>query len=211
MLHEARIRSAKPTAKAYKLFDMLGLYIRIEPGGGRLWRFKYRYNGSEKLLALGSYPEVSLKRAREKRDEARRLLADGIDPNIHRKVQKQAKANTFELVALEWLELHRNKFAPATFEKAEWTVKDLVNPFIGSRPITEIDAPELLAVFRRLEARGKAKRRTGRSSDAARSFDTPSLLAARRVIQPLICEERSHLLSRSITRQSLSPLRSASY
>lgn len=154
-LSDARIRAAKPKEKGYKLFDSLGLYLKIEPTGGRLWRFKYKINGVEKLLSLGLYPDVPLKRAREKRDDARRLVADGIDPSIQRKAEKAAKADTFQALSLEWLELQRKKFAPATFEKADWTFKDLINPFIGSRPITEITAPELLTMLRRLEGRGR--------------------------------------------------------
>ncbi len=154
-LSEARVRAAKPREKAYKLFDTLGLYMKIEPAGGRLWRFRYRVSGVEKLLSFGSYPEIPLKRAREKRDEARRLLADGIDPSLQRKAVKAAQADTFAAIALEWLELQRKKFATATFEKAEWTFKDLVNPFIGLRPVAEITAPELLTMLRRLEARGR--------------------------------------------------------
>jgi hypothetical protein len=122
-LSDARIRAAKPKEKGYKLFDSLGLYMKIEPTGGRLWRFKYKINGVEKLLSLGLYPDVPLKRAREKRDEARRLVADGIDPSIQRKAEKAAKADTFQAISLEWLELHRKKFAPATFEKGRMDVQ----------------------------------------------------------------------------------------
>ena len=80
-LSEARIRAAKPADKPYKLFDERGLYLKVETSGSRLWRFKYRHGGKEKLLALGAYPDVTLKRAREKRDQARRLLADEVDPS----------------------------------------------------------------------------------------------------------------------------------
>jgi integrase len=154
-LSESRIRAAKPADKAYKLFDERGLYLKVETSGSRLWRFKYRHGGKERLLALGQYPDVPLKRAREKRDEARRLLADGVDPRAQKLEAKAAEVVTFAGVAAEWLELHRKRFAPATFEKAVWTFNDLVNPFIGSRPIASITAPELLAVVRRLEKRGK--------------------------------------------------------
>jgi integrase len=154
-LSESQIRAAKPADKAYKLYDERGLYLKVETSGSRLWRFKYRLGGKERLLALGAYPDVPLKRAREKRDEARRLLADGVDPSAHRQEAKAAEAVTFAGVAAEWLDLHRKRFAPATFEKAAWTFNDLVNPFIGSRPIASITAPELLAVVRRLEKRGK--------------------------------------------------------
>ena len=135
-LSEARIRAAKSQPKAYKLFDTGGLYLRIEPGGGRLWRFRYRHGGVEKLLALGSYPLVSLKRARDKREEARRRLSDGIDPGQARREEKAAAEHTFAAIAAEWLELQRKRFAEATYVKAKWTFDDLVNPYLGSRPIT---------------------------------------------------------------------------
>jgi integrase len=118
-------------------------------------------------MALGHYPSVSLKQARTKRDDARRDLADGKDPQVARQTRKMANAHTFAVIAAEWLELQRRRFAPATMAKAEWTFDELLNPHIGSRPITQLSAPELLAVFRRLEARGKfetahrAKQRCG--------------------------------------------------
>jgi len=155
VLSEMQVRSARPRDKDYKLFDTQGLYLKVSTSGARLWRFKYHYGPVERLLTLGAYPEVSLKRAREKRDEARELLKEGIDPAVKRQTEKLRKADTFGAIALEWLELHRKRFAPATFVKAEWTFNDLIIPYIGKRPIAQITAPELLAVFRRLEARGK--------------------------------------------------------
>jgi integrase len=107
------------------------------------------------LLALLAYPDVSLKMARERRDKARRWPAGGIDPSAQNQEAKAAEAITFADVAAEWLELHRKRFAPATYAKAVWTFNDLVNPHIGSRPIASITAPELLAMLRRLEKRGK--------------------------------------------------------
>ena len=155
VLSEMQVRGARPRDKDYKLFDTQGLYLKVSTSGARLWRFKYHYGPVERLLTLGAYPEVSLKRAREKRDEARELLKEGIDPAVRRQTEKLEKADTFGAIALEWLELHRKRFAPATFVKAEWTFNDLIIPYIGKRPIAPITAPELLAVFRRLEARGK--------------------------------------------------------
>jgi hypothetical protein len=153
-LSDARIRAAKPKDKAYKLFDSQGLYLKVSTSGARLWRFKYSLHGRGKLLALGQYPDVPLVRARQKRDEARRLIAGGIDPAVQRLVDRNAKADTFAVIASEWLELRRKRFAPATMKKAEWTFRDLINPYIGNRPISEIMPLELLNVFRRLEARG---------------------------------------------------------
>lgn len=155
MLTESTIRAAKPKETAYRLSDARGLCLSIAPTGARLWRLRYRFGGVEKLLSLGSYPDVSLKRAREKCDEARRLLADGVDPSAKRKAEKLSQADTFAAIANEWLDLQRKKFAPKTLEKAEWTFKNLLNPYIGSQPIKTITAPDLLAVLRRLESRGK--------------------------------------------------------
>jgi hypothetical protein len=97
-LSESRIRTAKPAAKPYKLFDERGLFLLVTPAGGRLWRFRYRLGGVEKLLSLGAYPDVPLKRAREKRDDARKLVADGVDPSARRQAERSAAANTFVAV-----------------------------------------------------------------------------------------------------------------
>src|SRR5215467_4177756 len=104
-LTESGVRASRPKERPYKVFDERGLFLLVAPTGGRLWRFRYRYGGVEKLLALGSYPDVSLKRAREKRDDARRLVADGIDPSAKRKAEKAAQSDTFEAIAREWLAL----------------------------------------------------------------------------------------------------------
>ncbi len=113
-LTEARIRAAKPRERAYKLFDERGLFLFVTPTGGRLWRFRYRIGPLEKLISLGAYPDVTLKRAREKRDEARKLVANEIDPSIERQARRAAQLNTFEAVAAEWLELQRKSLAPET-------------------------------------------------------------------------------------------------
>jgi integrase len=137
----------------------------VTPPGGRLWRFKFRYGGVEKLLAIGAYPEVPLKRARERRDEARRLLAEGIDPSAKRQAERAAQADTFKAIALEWLA--KQKLADATREKAQWTFETLLFPYIGAKQISSITAPDVLAALRRIEAQGKhetahrAKQRAG--------------------------------------------------
>src|SRR5215471_2341872 len=120
VLNEARIRASRPKDRPYKLFDERGLFMLVAPSGGRLWRFRYRHGGVEKLLALGAYPDVSLKRAREKRDEARRLVADGVDPSVARREEKAAQTETFEAIAGEWLEREAKKLAPVTLAKARW-------------------------------------------------------------------------------------------
>ena len=154
MLTETAIRSAKPREKPYKLFDERGLYLLMAPTGGRLWRFRYRHGGKEKLLALGAYPDVPLRRAREKRDEARRLVADGIDPNVQRQSDKATLCHTFEPVAREWLELLKNSIKASTLERERSQLERFVFADLGSRPIAQVTTPEILTVLKKIEARG---------------------------------------------------------
>jgi integrase len=157
-LTDTAIRKAKPTDKPQRLFDGGGLYLELSPAGGKWWRLKYRFGGKEKRLSLGTYPDTGLADARDKRDAARKLLGAGIDPGEQRKAVKAAgeerTANSFAVIAAEWLALQKLRMAAATLEKAKWTFDELVNPWIGSRPIAAIDAPELLKVLRRIEERG---------------------------------------------------------
>lgn len=154
MLTDTSIRAAKPREKAYKLFDGLGLYLEVTPAGSKLWRLKYRHDGRENRLALGAHLDTSLKQARERRDDARRLLAAGIDPSSQRQAEKLATANTFEAVAREWLPLQEKKLAKSTYAKAVWTFETLVFPYIGSRPIAKLGAIDVLKVLKRIEGRG---------------------------------------------------------
>jgi hypothetical protein len=155
VLNDTQVRNAKPRQSAYKLFDERGLFLLVSPSGARLWRFKYRTNGREKLIALGAYPDVPLKRARDKRDEARRLLADGIDPSVERQERRAAQLDTFEGIAKEWLELQRKSLAPETIAILSARLNSGLYPYIGSRPIAAITAQELLGALRRIEARGR--------------------------------------------------------
>ena len=129
------------------------MYLLVQPSG-RWWRFKYRFQGKERELSLGVYPEVSLKLARERREQARRTVAQGIDPSAERKAAKEARQVTFELIAEEWLALQAKKLAPVTYDKARWMLSTFIYPRLGSRPIAGITAPELLAALRMIEARG---------------------------------------------------------
>lgn len=144
--------------KPGKLADGGGLFLLTKEGGSRLWRMKYRVGGKEKLLSFGAYPEVTLAEARKRRDEARAVIRDGGDPAAKKRAQKVAAKvgaeNSFSAVAAEWLAKQKAKMAPATYEKARWTLEDLVGPWLGARPIADIDAPEVLQVLRRIEARG---------------------------------------------------------
>jgi integrase len=155
VLSDARVRATKPREKAYKLFDERGLFLLVTPTGGRLWRLKYRIGGREKLISLGAYPDVGLKRAREKRDEARTLLADGIDPSAQRQERRNALLETFEGVAEEWLELQSKSLAPETISILGSRLKSALYPYLGSKPVAAITAQEVLGTLRRIEARGR--------------------------------------------------------
>src|SRR6185503_6114852 len=170
LLNEAKIRSARPQERAYKLFDERGLFMLVTPTGGRLWRFRYRLGGVEKLLTLGAYPDVSLKRAREKRDDARKLVADGVDPSAKRQAERTAQADTFEAIATEWLNLQRTRLVAETVGILEARLRSYLYPYLGSRPISAVTAQELLGALRRVEARGKHETAHRVRSLAARIF-----------------------------------------
>lgn len=157
-LTDTAIRNAKPSEKPIRLFDGGGLYLEISPAGGKWWRLKYRFAGKEKRLSLGVYPEIGLKEARDRRDEAKRLLGEGIDPSVERKVQKattvERTANSFEAVAREWHAKYAPSWSESNAKKALARLENDVFPWLGGRPIAELKAPELLAVCRRVESRG---------------------------------------------------------
>jgi integrase len=154
MLTEGVLRAAAAREKPYKMFDSGGLFVIVNPNGSRWWRLKYRYGGKERGISLGVYPVVSLKLARQRRDEARARLADGIDPSHQRQAEKVAQTLTFELIAQEWLDLQSRKLAAITIAKARRILEKLVYPDLGARPVSQIRAPDLLAVLRKIEARG---------------------------------------------------------
>ena len=157
-LTDVVVRSTKPGEKPMKLADGGGLFLLVTPAGGKYWRMKYRFNGKEKLLALGVYPDVSLGDARARRDEAKKLLADGADPGQVKQAQKAASAeraeNSYEVICREWLKNKGQVIEPAQCaKKLARHVKD-VFPWLGGRPIAEITAPEILTVLRRIDGRG---------------------------------------------------------
>ena len=166
------INAAKSRDKPYKLADGLGLYLLVAPTGGRLWRMNYRFLGQQKTLSLGTYPEVSLAKARERRTAAREALADGLDPTEVRKAKvREAKAKseeTFKAIADEWLaRLEIEGRALKTLQKMRWLL-DLAYPLVGNRPIADLTAPELLEVLRTVEVRGRYETATSRSATIAR-------------------------------------------
>ena len=157
-LTDTAIRKAKPGTSPRRLSDERGLYLLLNSNGSLWWRWDYRHAGKRKTLSMGTYPDTGLRDARDKREAARKLLAAGVDPGEQRKAVKAAgeerDANSFAVIAEEWLAQQAARMAPATLEKAQWTFNDLVNPWIGNRPVTEIDAPEMLKLLRRIEERG---------------------------------------------------------
>ncbi len=157
-LTDTAIRKTKPADKPFKVADEKGLFLLVAPTGGKLWRMKYRFGGKEKLLSFGPYPDMPLSRAREKRDEARKLLADGIDPGEHRRAVKASRveraANSFEVVAREWYGKYSPSWAEHHGDRILRRFERDIFPWIGGRPIAEIKAPELLAAVRRIESRG---------------------------------------------------------
>ena len=166
-LTDTAIRNAKPgmtpkgvpTGNPYKLGDSGGLYVEVRPDGGKYWRLKYRIGGKEKRLSLGVYPEVTLAKARERRDEARKLLlVDGIDPSAHRKATKAAGvergANSFEVIAREWFARLKPTWNNDHADRIIARLERDIFPWVGGRPIAEVTAPDLLAALRRIESRG---------------------------------------------------------
>jgi len=158
MLTDIEMKALKPAAKPFKRSDELGLFILVHPSGSLLWRFKYRFSGVERSLSLGKYPIVGLKQAREKRDQARAMLAEGVDPIADK--QKKildasiAAATTFSVVADEFIEkMEREGKAPATIKKARW-LRNQLNAAIGCRPVAIVTPHELLAALKRVERRG---------------------------------------------------------
>jgi len=161
-LTDTAIRNAKPQANQYKLTDEKGMYLLVNKTG-KYFRFDYRFAGKRKTLALGVYPDVKLAEARERRDEARKMIANGTDPGQTRKVQKSIQIeqaeNTFEAIAREWHEKFSAKWADSHAKKIIRRLELYIFPWLGTRPIAEITPPELLAVLRRIEN----KRITGRA------------------------------------------------
>ena len=158
VLSDAKVRAIKPKTKPFKQADFDGLFLLVNPNGSKLWRFKYRLHGKEKLLALGKYPDVSLVVARKRRDEARVQLANGDDPSALRKAQQQREAaeqhDKFANLAAELFEKKRTeRRSTATLVKTEWFHR-LLNADIGSMPITQITAQDVLVPLRKVEKKG---------------------------------------------------------
>jgi len=156
MLTPSAVANAKPQPKARKLADERGMYLLVKPNGSRWWRFDYRRPGTAKrnTLSLGTYPDVSLKKARERRDDARKLLADGIDPGGKRKAERIAGGETFEAVAREWFAKHSPNWKAGHADKIIRRLERDVFSWIGAMPVAGLAAPDVLAVLRRIDSRG---------------------------------------------------------
>lgn len=158
-LTDAAVRNAKPNGdKAYKLSDEKGLYLIVTVSGGKWWRLDYRHDGKRKTLSLGTYPETTLKEAREKRDEARKAVSQGIDPSRQRRVSKLkeriARENSFENIAKEWAGRQANRWTPDHHDRVVTSLAADIFPELGEFPVNEITAQDLLKALRKIEARG---------------------------------------------------------
>ena len=160
-LTDTAIRTAKSTDKAVKLFDGGGLYLEIAPSGGKWWRLKYRFQGKEKRISLGTYPTVSLKDARERREQAKRLIEQGIDPSNQRKEAKAAAAaieqeqnTTFEAVARDWFSKKRNAWTPGHQKKILSRLENQLFPFLGAKLFSSLEPGDFLAAIQKAESRG---------------------------------------------------------
>ena len=157
-LTEIKVKSIKPEEKTKRYFDGGGMYLEVTPKGGKYWRYKYRYSGKEKRLALGVYPDVSLKSAREKLFEARKLLDQDIDPSQHKQDKKllrtEAAQNSFRAIAEEWIRKQASSWSEIHTNKVQRMLNKDLLPWLGTRPISEIAPRELLNVVRKLEDRG---------------------------------------------------------
>lgn len=157
-LSDLQVKNAKPQENQYKLMDGFGLFLLVTPTNGKLWHFDYRYGGKRKTLAFGAYPSLSLSDARHRRADAKKLLANGVDPGAVRKAQKASRAesdaNSFEMVAREWHDKFKGSWSSSHAHVTITRLERDVFPWIGKRPIGEIEPPEVLSVLQRIESRG---------------------------------------------------------
>ena len=157
-LTDKQVKATQPAEKDYKLSDEKGMFLHVTKSGARYWRLKYRYQGKEKLLALGVYPEISLKQARQRRDEARQLLSEGIDPSAKKHADKHTaetiNQNSFELIAREWFKVKLTDKTEGHQRRVLRALEQDLFPSLGKHPISQITAPQLLDTLRKIEERG---------------------------------------------------------
>jgi len=189
-LTDVAIRNAKAADKPVKMFDGAGLFLQVTPTGGKLWRFKYLFDGKEKLLALGKWPDVGLKMARQRRDEARSLVAQGVDPSEKRKqdrtdaeVQAAEDTNTFEVVARDWHAKQVKVWSEGHAAKVLGRIEQHLFPAFGSIPISTLRAPAILPTLREIEAKGnhETAKRLRQYCEAVFAFAISTGIAERNV------------------------------
>lgn len=183
-----QISTAKPTEKPYKLSDGGGLYLLVNPNGSRYWRMKYRYAGKEKLLSIGVYPDVTLAEARDKRTQAKRILAAGDDPSEVKQAEREAKNlavnNSFELLALEWHEHKKPNWSSGYADDImEYLRKDIF-PYIGNKAITDIKPITMLSVLKKMEERGVLDK-LKKTRQACRQIFTYAIITGRAEFNPV--------------------------
>lgn len=183
-----QISTAKPTEKPYKLSDGGGLYLLVNPNGSRYWRMKYRYAGKEKLLSIGVYPDVTLAEARDKRTQAKRILAAGDDPSEVKQAEREAKNlavnNSFELLALEWHEHKKPNWSSGYADDImEYLRKDIF-PYIGKKAITDIKPINMLSVLKKMEERGVLDK-LKKTRQACRQIFTYAIIIGRAEFNPV--------------------------
>jgi len=153
-LTDVQIRNVKPTDKPVRLYDGGGLYLEVSPAGGKLWRFKYRFNGKYKTYSIGKYPRTSLSQARDELQKAKKQLDNGIDPSAAKREQKLRQSKTFESVALEWWNAQKEKWTRGHAQTVWRRLELNALPWLKDKPINEISTAELLQALRRVESRG---------------------------------------------------------
>lgn len=156
-LTDTAVRTAKPREKLYRLSDTAGLCLEVTPSGSKLWRFRYRFGGKAKMIGLGPYPAITLAKARERREDARRQLANGVDPAAHKQAEKRAQTahvHRFEELAREWHSYNSPRWAPSTASKAMQYLEADILPVLGQRALDDITRPDLVALVRKVEKRG---------------------------------------------------------
>ncbi len=205
MLSDTKLRTLKPKDKPYRIYDERGLYVQVSTSGARLWRFKYTFDDKEKLLALGQYPDVPLSLARERREDARQLLARGIDPSAHKKAVRDAEDGTFEFVFREWLASRLQSVDPSTSLQLKRRAEVYVLPHLGARAVNGIKAMDILAMARRTETLGLIETthssvqligqvmRYAVATGRAEIDPTPSLRGA---LKPVVVKHRAAILDK---------------
>lgn len=212
-LTDTAIRNAKPADKSVRLFDGGGLYLEVSPSGGKWWRLKYRVHGKEKRLSLGVYPDVSLKDARERRDQARKQLAEGADPSETRKAEKAAtKAaalNTFKAVALAWMDHADTKWTDGTRAALLASLENHVFPLIGAKPVSAVRPADVRQLVQAVEATG-ARETAGRVFQRVRAIfryavahelvdaDPTYPLKPSEILRPQVVKHRAALSEREL-------------